>query len=131
MLTPRDQALAAFRKRWKKDAETDGEELPIEQQLENAWKLGWEAGRSMAAELLCPVHASLDARGKLEPFDNCIACIRVQRDELQLQLDMRDAQISMTVARLGGIVEGNPTGRHNFLQRIDQLVANEQMKEKS
>jgi len=70
---------------------------------------------------LCPVHANLDAAGKLRPFDNCIACIRVQRDELLLQLEMRDAQISMTVARLGGIVEGHPTGSHNFLQRIDEL----------
>ena len=35
------------------------------------------------ADLLCPPHANLDANGKLEPFDNCIACIRNERDELQ------------------------------------------------
>jgi len=34
------------------------------------------------SELLCPVHAALDSRNELEPFDNCIACIRNQRDEL-------------------------------------------------
>jgi hypothetical protein len=33
--------------------------------------------------LLCPVHANLDADGKLRPFDNCIACIRNERDELR------------------------------------------------
>src|SRR5687767_5033819 len=33
--------------------------------------------------------------------------------------------LTAAVARLGGIVEGNPTGRHNFLQRIDELVRNE------
>lgn len=34
-------------------------------------------------ELLCPIHKSLDDAGKLEPLDNCIACIRAQRDELK------------------------------------------------
>ena len=34
------------------------------------------------SELLCPPHANLDAIGHLEPFDNCIACIRVERDVL-------------------------------------------------
>lgn len=36
-----------------------------------------------------------------------------------------DAQIEMIIARLGGTVEGQPTSRLNFLQRIDQLVAME------
>jgi hypothetical protein len=31
----------------------------------------------------------------------------------------------MAVDRLGGIVEGNPTARHNFLQRVDELVEKE------
>ena len=35
------------------------------------------------SELLCPPHAGLDKSGKLEPFDNCIACIRNERDELK------------------------------------------------
>ena len=39
--------------------------------------------------------------------------------------DMFEAQLDMTVARLGGMVEGNPTARLNFLQRIDELVAKE------
>jgi hypothetical protein len=33
--------------------------------------------------------------------------------------------LSMTVHRLGGMVEGHPTQRINFLQRIDELVAME------
>ena len=37
------------------------------------------------SDLLCPPHASLDANGHLEPFDNCIACLRVQRDELLVE----------------------------------------------
>ena len=41
----------------------------------------------LRSELLCPVHASLDATGKLKPFDNCVACIRVERDELQAGMD--------------------------------------------
>jgi hypothetical protein len=42
-MTARERALKEFHLRWKKDAESDGELLPIPQQLENAWKLGWEA----------------------------------------------------------------------------------------
>jgi hypothetical protein len=38
------------------------------------------------SDLLCPVHASLDSRHDLTPFDNCIACIRVERDELREKL---------------------------------------------
>jgi len=34
-------------------------------------------------DLLCPPHAKLDECGHLEPFDNCIACIRAERDELK------------------------------------------------
>lgn len=44
-------------------------------------------------------------------------------EDLALEMELRDGVLSMAVARLGGIVEGNPTGRHNFLQRIDELVA--------
>lgn len=40
----------------------------------------------------------------------------------QRELAMSDAVISMAVARLGGAVEGSPTVRLNFLQRIDELV---------
>lgn len=42
--------------------------------------------------------------------------------------DGRDASegvLSMAVYRLGGLVEGRPTERVNFLQRIDELVAAE------
>jgi hypothetical protein len=31
---------------------------------------------------LCPVHHSLDSHGSLKPMDNCVACIRNDRDEL-------------------------------------------------
>jgi hypothetical protein len=48
---------------------------------------------------------------------------------LTLELEMRDSTLAMTVARLGGIVDGYPTARHNFLQRIDELVAIEAERE--
>jgi hypothetical protein len=41
--------------------------------------------------------------------------------ELEGTVEMRDGTLAMTVARLGGEVEGAPTHRGNFLQRIDQL----------
>jgi hypothetical protein len=37
-------------------------------------------------DLLCPPHANLDHSGHLEAFDNCIACIRNERDELRALL---------------------------------------------
>lgn len=40
-------------------------------------------------------------------------------------VESSEAVLSMSVLRLGGTVEGLPTGRHNFLQRIDELRANE------
>ncbi len=46
--------------------------------------------------LLCPVHASLDSRDELKPFDNCIACIRNERDELRAELQReRDAVLGL------------------------------------
>lgn len=46
--------------------------------------------------------------------------------EKQHEIAEGEAVLYMTVARLKGIVEGAPTARHNFLQRIDQLVDDEQ-----
>jgi hypothetical protein len=36
---------------------------------------------------LCPVHESLDKNGALEPLDNCVACLRSERDELRQTSD--------------------------------------------
>ena len=55
--------------------------------------------------LLCPVHSSLDQRGALKPFDNCIACIRNQRDELLEKLknyEQVDAALGITFGGTGG-----------------------------
>ena len=41
--------------------------------------------------------------------------------ELRLELDGEVAVLAMTVSRLGGLVEGRPTLRLNFLQRVDEL----------
>jgi hypothetical protein len=43
--------------------------------------------------------------------------------DLERDRDGERGMISMTIARLGGTVEGHPTDRHNFLQRIDELRA--------
>jgi hypothetical protein len=37
-------------------------------------------------DLLCPPHANLAASGKLKSLDNCVACIRNERDELREHL---------------------------------------------
>jgi len=41
---------------------------------------------------------------------------------LRMQVASEGAVLAMTVARVGGLVEGKPTLRLNFLQRIDELV---------
>jgi len=53
-----------------------------------------------------------------------------ENQELQLTVAGRDATLAMTVARLGGEVEGAPTHRVNFLQRIDALRAIEEERDR-
>jgi chromosome segregation ATPase len=65
-----------------------------------------------ALELLNQAGAAIDLRAK-------------ELDEAQAERNALATQIRMTVARLGGIVEGEPTKTINFLQRIDALRANE------
>lgn len=48
--------------------------------IQEAWKASAAALRKV---MLCDIHFSLDKADKLEPFDNCVACIRVERDELR------------------------------------------------
>jgi hypothetical protein len=43
--------------------------------------------------------------------------------ELKLQVEMREGVLFAAVARLGGMVENQPTHRGNFLQRIEALCA--------
>jgi chromosome segregation ATPase len=52
--------------------------------------------------------------------------VKQRTAEAELQCDMRESTLHMTVARLGGTVEGRPTERVNFLQRVDELRAIEQ-----
>lgn len=44
-----------------------------------------------------------------------------ERDQARLEHKCSEATLAMAVARLGGKVEGHPTHRINFLQRIDEL----------
>lgn len=46
-----------------------------------------------------------------------------ERDEARREHDAVEATLAMTVARLGGMVDGHSTHRVNFLQRIDELRA--------
>ena len=46
-------------------------------------------------------------------------------ERLKLALDCELGVRAMTVTRLGGIVEGQPTHTGNFLQRIDELLRKE------
>ncbi len=64
----------------------------------------------------------------LAALDECKAAayqdereLRSQITALKAELEKARATLSMTVGRLGGEVEGCPTQRINFLQRIDAL----------
>ena len=52
--------------------------------------------------------------------------LKAERDAAYLAHESSEAVLHMTVARLGGLVEGRPTHRGNFLQRIDALVRMEE-----
>jgi hypothetical protein len=41
---------------------------------------------------LCPVHQSLEDSGALEPFNNCVACLRAERNELKQMLQEAKAE---------------------------------------
>lgn len=50
-----------------------------------------------------------------------VALLEERVREIEVERDAKESTISMAVARLGGTVEGHPTHRINFLQRIDAL----------
>lgn len=58
---------------------------------------------------------------QLTAKDATIAALREAVAEAKLSHRSSEATLSMAVARLEGLVEGRPTHRGNFLQRIDAL----------
>lgn len=56
------------------------------------------------SDLLCSVHANLDKAGKLKPFDNCIACIRNQRDELLVKRFVESLQKGGKEHQVNGVL---------------------------
>lgn len=56
--------------------------------------------QEIAANFLCPIHKSLDDRDELKPFDNCIACIRNERDELRLDHEQARAALKLATDAL-------------------------------
>jgi len=55
-------------------------------------------------------------------LDRELLRLKLERDAARLAHESSEAVLCMTVARLGGVVEGRPTHRGNFLQRIDELT---------
>lgn len=69
-------------------------------------------------------HSAAEALALAEKWDRCYpGNVNVESvvDELVAALRGELAVLAMAVARLGGEVEGAPTHRGNFLQRIDAL----------
>lgn len=54
--------------------------------------------------------------------DDPLECARAAIARLRAESAAHDSQLSMLVATLGGEVEGAPTGKHNYLQRVRALL---------
>lgn len=82
--------------------------------------------KTLAAE---PCGAAITLIGwskkRMDWYQSEVTRMAKERDEAVAKAAGFDAQLHMTVARLGGMVEGHPTARLNFLQRIDALVEGE------
>ena len=63
------------------------------------------------SERFCPPHQGLANSGNLEQFDNCIACIRAQRDQL-----LRAATYALSW------MEWSTGQRHNFERTYAETV---------
>lgn len=61
-----------------------GQPIPEWEKLRPDIQAAWKASAdALASWMFCPVHEELNRSGGLEPFDNCLACIRNERDELR------------------------------------------------
>jgi hypothetical protein len=80
-----------------------------------------ELERNMLRDQVTQLKAQLATAEKREMEK----AIKRELAEARLETECLHAKISMIVARLGGIVEGRPTGAHNLLQRIDILIREE------
>jgi predicted nuclease with TOPRIM domain len=66
-------------------------------------------------------HKLLKFGVKAHNIIRAVDALLAERDGLKLKNDCLIAQRHMTIARLGGKVEGHPTCEIDFLQRIDEL----------
>lgn len=64
-----------------------GQPIPEWSQLRPEIQAAWKASAdALRKQIMCPVHHSLDVIGQLDPFDQCVACTRVERNELRSEL---------------------------------------------
>ncbi len=87
--------------------------------------------RTHVDKYLCTVCGHRHSNGwyckhSIDAKDAEIERLKAERDAAYLAHESSEAVLHMTVARLGGLVEGRPTHRGNFLQRIDALVRMEE-----
>jgi hypothetical protein len=82
---------------------------------------------------LCPVHASLDEDGLLASLDKCVACIRVERDELRAELRAvhagKDSKETALKVAIRNLVEANQrlseqvTAKDARIAELERLLA--------
>lgn len=106
---------------WQERCLMSGERVPVVEQaaLDEARDAAFRDGVESVLSIRCPKHYNVPQLNTAEATGaECGACCR---EASQVDLDSERGVLAMTVARLGGTVEGEPTQRINFLQRIDEL----------
>ena len=89
--------------------------------VESAYSSDSELWQSTKYDMEAQIH-ELKTRLQIDPGGgDLIDAQESTIEHLRFQIDRLEGVINMTVARLGGEVEGQPTERLNFLQRIDGL----------
>ena len=84
-------------------------------------------GESARAESAAKFRSALIALTTMNFDSPSLLCATLPPSAAGEREAANEATLAMAVARLGGMVEGAPTARHNFLQRIDKLRAMERL----
>jgi len=75
----------------------------------------YNAGVDAVCRIRCMPHQSVQQLNETANGDECGACIA----------EVKESTISSVISIIGGVVEGMPTSRVNFLQRLRELITAE------
>ena len=79
--------------------------------------------------IMCPVHVQLYRTDKLERFANCVACIRVERDELRRvikDLEIQKRLVNGSVQAINEAWVADTERMNRVLESIDTIIKTSQ-----